>query len=137
MSKVIIFDSSALVSLVKSDDQLHEQAQKVANELANSEYELLLPAEVLAESLNVLGRFVSRQVAHDIGQELLQQHAAGELRIVQAESAAQEAALAKLLAAPGQPSYVDCLVMALADQYKTPYVFGFDACFRKNGYRLP
>ena len=34
-------------------------------------------------------------------------------------------------------SFADCLVMAFAKHYQTPYVFGFDDAFTKNGYRLP
>jgi hypothetical protein len=37
----------------------------------------------------------------------------------------------------GSPSFADCLVMALVDEYATSYVPGFDATFRKDGYQLP
>jgi hypothetical protein len=37
----------------------------------------------------------------------------------------------------GAPSFFDCLVMAFARQYQTPYIFGFDEVFAKNSYRLP
>ena len=39
--------------------------------------------------------------------------------------------------ATGSPSYIDCLVMACADEHKAKHVFGSDAACKKNGYLLP
>jgi predicted nucleic acid-binding protein len=45
--------------------------------------------------------------------------------------------LTKLSQQTGGASYIDCLVMATADEYQTTDVFGFDETFRKNGYTVP
>jgi predicted nucleic acid-binding protein len=47
--------------------------------------------------------------------------------------------LLKTVEAPPEkrPSFVDCLVMASANLYRTRDIFGFDAVFTENGYRLP
>ncbi len=45
--------------------------------------------------------------------------------------------LTKLRRQTGNASYIDCLVMASADHYKTGVILGFDETFRKNGYSLP
>ncbi len=37
---------------------------------------------------------------------------------------------------PQSVSYTDCVVMAVADEYHTTQIFGFDEDFKKHGYRV-
>lgn len=46
-------------------------------------------------------------------------------------------ALDRFARQPTSMSFTDCIVMACADAWETRDIFGFDAVFRKNGYRLP
>jgi predicted nucleic acid-binding protein len=135
--KIVIFDSSGLVSLVKSDDQLHDKAVRVAEKLSAEGWRLLLPYEVLAESLNTIGKLVDRRSAIVVGDALMEQYGAQELIFIQSEPHLITNALQCLESATGAPSFVDCLVMACADEHKTKFIFGFDMAFKKNGYFLP
>jgi predicted nucleic acid-binding protein len=136
-NKTVVFDSSGLISLVKPDDQLHQEAVRITKILVDNGCRLLLPYEVAAESLNTIGKLVNKYSASIVGDSLLEQYAAQELVFIQSEPHIVAAALQQLKHAPGSPSYIDCLVMAFADEFKTPLIFGFDAAFKKNGYRLP
>lgn len=132
-----ILDSNALVSLISDSDALHIDAlgvRQVANERS---FELLLPYEVLAETLNVFGRRMGKDYTIRAGETLVSLHMDNELRLVDSATRIVGRALALQNTAKGAPSFVDCLVMAYADTYGTTYIFGFDATFRKNGYRLP
>jgi len=135
--KVVVFDSSGLVSLVKTDDLLHKAALQVAEILAADGWRLLLPYEVLAESLNVIGKLVNKRSAIIVGEALIEQYAAQELTFLQNEPHLITNALQLVKTASGSPSFIDCLVMARADEQQTKFIFGFDVTFKKNGYRLP
>lgn len=135
--KVVIFDSSGLVSLVKADDQLHNRSVRVAEILATNGWRVLLPLEVLGESLNTVGKLVNKRSAVLVGETLIEQYANQELMFAHSEPHIVTAALHLLKSTTGSPSYIDCLVMAFANEHKTKYIFGFDATFKKNGYLLP
>jgi predicted nucleic acid-binding protein len=135
--RTVIFDSSGLVSLVKSDDQLHDKAVRVAERLSADGWRLLLPYEVLAESLNTIGKLVNRRSAIIVGDALMEQYGAQELMFIQGEPHLITSALQRLESTAGAPSFIDCLVMACADEHQTKFIFGFDTTFRKNGYSLP
>jgi predicted nucleic acid-binding protein len=136
-AKLVIFDSSGLISLVKDDDALYSTANEVAKAIENGGWQLILPSTVLCESLNTIGRHVGKQFAILVGERMLELHSSGSLSIVELETLNVQNAIDIMKTASGNPSFVDCSVMALANEYGTPYVFGFDATFSKNGYGLP
>lgn len=136
-NKLVIFDSSGLISLIKHDDQLHDRALNVAKTIKAKGYELVLPHEVLAETLNAIGKIVDKKAALKLGNTLLDEYSSSGLLLAHAEPHMLQLALKKLETATGNPSFVDCLVMAYGDERRTPYIFGFDATFSKNGYKLP
>lgn len=133
----IIFDSSGLIALIKTDDTLHAEAIKIAQLIEKDSWQILLPYEVISETINILGKIIGKKDAIKIGKSLLAQYDGGTLHFLHTEAHLILDALNKLEAATGSPSYTDCLVMAHADELKTSYIFGFDATFIKNGYKLP
>jgi predicted nucleic acid-binding protein len=142
MSKtVVVLDSSALIAQINGKDIWHKKADAIATLIAQTERHVILPAEVFAETLNRIGNTIGRQAAVLAGRALLARHAAGDIVLTHSNPALAAASL-KLLQtvdAPQdkRPSYVDCLVMATANLYRTREIFGFDAVFPENGYRLP
>lgn len=138
VAAAVIADSSALVALLKLDDADHEKAlQLMEGKLATPSYKLHIPFEVLAETLNILGKKLGKQAVARAGQEILSRHQRHDLQLTVSAPAIVGRAVDLQAAATGNPSFIDCLVMAHADEQQTPYILGFDAAFRKNGYRLP
>ena len=93
------------------------------------------PEELLDEAnaqsrLDILG-------AVEAGKTILLWEASGEVILTASDTQTLNLAVELQVTASGGPSFVDCLVMAHADQQQTQYVFGFDATFQKNGYKLP
>jgi predicted nucleic acid-binding protein len=130
----IIIDSSALVALVYPDAADHGKAVALDAALGHADRAVLVPLEVLAETLNILGKKFGRVFAVAVGERLLMGE--GPL-IFQPTEAPIRQALAKWRDQTGAVSYTDCVVMAYADQFNTKEIFGYDDAFRKNGYRLP
>lgn len=135
MSKVAIVDSSALVALLKEDDTGHSKATGIMD--TTTRPRLLLPTEILAETLNILGKKLGNRAEVDVGRALLERVDSGEITLIVSTVATLHKALDKRQICSGNPSFIDCLVMAYADEHRTTYIFGFDDTFRKNGYKLP
>lgn len=129
-----IIDSSALVALMYPGDADHAKAVAIGAALDAEHRPVLVPVEVLVETLNILGKKFGHALAVEVGERLLRED--GPLIFQPTESPIRKA-LEKWAGQPGGVSYTDCAVMAYADQYQTQEIFGFDDVFRKHGYRLP
>ncbi len=130
--KIVIADSSGLVALVKIDDSTHATAIE-QGKTTLQEATLIIPTEVFSETLNTLWKKTTKQIALEMAKNLL-----GSSTIIIAETNRElrELALDKFEnRASNKASFTDCLVMATADSYKTPFIFGFDETFKKNGYQ--
>jgi len=130
----VIVDTSALISLVSLTDSNHARALAVSAQVRASRRTLLVPGEVFTETVNTLGKKVGHEVAAAVGQRL---QTSGEFAVVETTPALRIAAMAQFAALPGGVSLTDCFVMACAEQFATPDIFGFDGVFAQNGYQLP
>jgi predicted nucleic acid-binding protein len=130
----LIADTSGLISLAVTTDSNHEPAVTATENLRGKDSTILIPYEVYIETLNVLGKRVGHTRALSVASYLC--HTPLFLVIDSAAEARQEA-LARFATLPESVSFTDAVVMAVADDYGTKDIFGFDAVFAKNGYRLP
>ena len=124
---VIIADTSGLVSLFLPDDHNHEVALKAAEKLRSAHKDILIPAAVFVELLNILGRKVGHTAALAAVLELTPPF------LVLTTQTNVSQALQKFEALPQSVSFTDCLVMAVADEYATSDIFGFDKQFADAG----
>jgi predicted nucleic acid-binding protein len=137
----VILDSSALIAQINVKDLWHKKANTVSEFIERTDRQVILPAEVLAETLNRIGNNIGRQDAVLAGNALLERNETGDILITQSNMEIISATL-NLLKTVSEPqdkraSFVDCLVMATAAFYDTREIFGFDAVFGKNGFQLP
>jgi len=126
---IIIADTSGLVSLFLPDDQNHAVAVQAARNLQSAHKDILIPADVFVELLNILGRKAGHTAALAAVAELTPPF------LVLREQSSVTQALKKFEAVPQAVSFTDCLVMAVADEYATLDIFGFDKQFEDAGYR--
>jgi predicted nucleic acid-binding protein len=126
---VIIADTSGLVSLFLPDDHNHEVALKAAEKLRSAHKDILIPAAVFVELLNILGRKVGHTTALAAVSEL-----SPPFLVLTTQTNVPQA-LKKFEALPQSVSFTDCLVMAVADEYATSDIFGFDKQFADAGYK--
>lgn len=134
MTPPVIADSSALIALMSAEDALHEQARRVSVTTQAAGRFVLIPPMVFAETLNMLGKLFGRRAALADAARIL---ADPELHIPDTATELIPAALALWKRQGSSVSFTDCIVMASADHFGTQEIFGFDAVFAKNGYRLP
>lgn len=127
---VIIADTSGLVLLFSPDDRNHAEAINAAERLKNDQKTILIPAAVLVEFLNILGRKAGHEAALAAVSELTPPF----LVLSEPANLPQSPALKKFAHIGEAVSFTDCIVMAVADEYGTPDIFGFDKQFQDAGY---
>jgi predicted nucleic acid-binding protein len=127
---IIIADTSGLVSLFSPDGRNHEEAIKAAKRLQNDQKTILIPTAVYVEFLNVLGRKAGHETALAAASELTPPF----LILSEPANLPQSPALKKFANFAEGVSFTDCIVMAVADEYGTPDIFGFDKQFQNAGY---
>lgn len=127
---VIIADTSGLISLFSPDDHNHDVAVKAAERLRTERKDILIPAAVFIELVNILGRKAGHNAALTVVSELTPPF----LVLSEPSNLPATPALKKFAAVPQSVSFTDCLVMAIADEYTTQDIFGFDKQFEDAGY---
>lgn len=131
MSKFVIADSSALISLALSKDSNHKPAIIISRQLEKSSSKVIVSREIFSETINVLGKKVGKEIAVFAGNSILKSKL---FEIVDSSNLISLSALEKFQKQPGSVSFTDCLVMAFADEFETKNILGFDECFKKSGY---
>ena len=82
-------------------------------------------------------RCSSKKAGHDTAIRAARYLLASEsFAVVETQDTARTRAIDLLQAQPQSVSFTDCVVMAVADEYGTKRIFGFDEAFRKNGYHI-
>lgn len=131
MKRIIVADSSALFSLFIDTDVNHKKAKKIKEQYLKQGGLIVIPSEVFADLINILGKKFNHQAAVWAATVVLQSKT---FVIENTLESVRNAALKKFEDQSGSVSFTDCIVMALADEFETKETFGFDESFKKNGY---
>jgi predicted nucleic acid-binding protein len=132
-NNILIADTSALVSLIIPTDTNHDAAVDYAQELVSAQRPIMVPTEVLAETVNILGKKYGHQTAAQAAEQLLSNE--GQFIIVETVVKQIRAALDIFNQEKESVSFTDAIVMAVADEQATKDIFGFDKQFEEAGYR--
>lgn len=127
----IIADTSALVSLAIETDQNHKVATAAAMQLRTASRPIIFPTAVLVETVNILGKRSGHETALQTADGLLRP---GSQFVLVETTPHLEAALKRFRGQGAAVSLTDCIVMTLADHYRTKDIFGFDKQFVDAGY---
>lgn len=133
MSGPVVLDTSAIISVVFPEDANHERAKQHAQALVAAERVIVLPGDVITETVNLTGK----KFGHDQAAALAAQLLTSRLYTrVESGDQLRVAALKYFRRQSSSVSFTDCIVMAVADAYHTKDIFGFDADFTRNGYQI-
>jgi predicted nucleic acid-binding protein len=127
----IIADTSALVSLATETDHNHQPAVQAAERLRDESRPIILSLDVLVETVNILGKRSGHKTALNAAEKLLRP---GSQFVLIETRPYLIAALKKFKQQAEGVSLTDCMVMAVADDYGTKEIFGFDKQFADAGY---
>jgi predicted nucleic acid-binding protein len=129
----VIADSSGLISLLHQGDSNHQAALESVSRIPVGT-QLLILSDVFSETMNASGLKINRDFAILAGSML---NNSKDYTLIEADQELRSHALQKWKTTKARESFIDCLVMALADRYQTTKIFGFDGAFKENGYSLP
>ena len=129
----LIADTSGLISLSVTTDSNHKPAVTATERLWFTHSTILVPYEVFVETVNVLGKRVGHGKAASVASYLSQTRL---FLVIDSSSETRQAALDRFATLPQSVSFTDAMVMALADEYRTRDIFGFDQAFEKSGYQI-
>lgn len=133
MTKSVILDTSAFLSLGNVNDSNYQKATQISQYMAKKELSIIIPADVFTEIINVVGRKIGHQAATLQAQKIL---LSDMFTIAETTHKVRLNALEMFKKQPQSVSYTDCIVMAFADEFETKDIFGFDEAFSKNGYNI-
>jgi predicted nucleic acid-binding protein len=126
-----IADSSALVSLIDENDHNHKEAVKAAEKYRQASRPIILPLDVFVETINVIGK----KFGHDLAMKAARYLLSADSEFILLETRPYLiAALNKFDVQAPAVSLTDCIIMAIADDYGTKEIFGFDKQFKDAGY---
>jgi len=130
----VVADSSALISLAIVSDSNHVFAKTYMQQTAQAGRSIIVPSEVFAETVNILGK----KFGHKRALEAVQIFSDTAVFLIRPTSdLIRSMALDMFGGVETSVSYTDCLVMAMAEQHGTVDIFGFDEIFSTRGYFLP
>lgn len=137
INNYIIADSSGLISLLALNDSNHQKANLIIETVIKKREKLILPYEVYAETMNIMGKKFGKKETNMAANYLFEYQKSGSLIFPDPKIETLKTAMKKFMQLSRSISYTDCLVMAIADEFETKTIFGFDEAFGKNGYILP
>ncbi len=131
----VFFDTSAYVALSDTSDQFHADATRVAERIIANRLPRITTNYVLAEAYTRIRRKCGHVVAVQFGEGIRRDVVAGNLNIVHADAALDEAAWEIFKKYADQDfSFVDCTSFAWLRQHPECEVFAFDDDFLWMGF---
>lgn len=133
VSTEFIADTSGIVALTIQSDSNHHKAIAAVQRLTPLPISILIPSAVFHETMNLIGKRFSHAQAVQVARYL---SSLPLFFLLDSTPTQREATLQRFETQPERVSYTDCVVMAVADEYQTKLIFGFDTDHEKNGYTI-
>jgi len=131
MKLPIVAASSGLISLISEDDMNHKLAIKISEELSELNSLIIVPSDVFSETLNIIGKKFSHNLAMSVGEEIASFET---YTIIETNGILRNNALSLFSHQAESVSFTDYVVMICADKFNTKDIFGFDKVFKTNEY---
>ena len=135
MSKpIVIIDADAIIAQTNPKDIHHQKATSISQNLNSLNAQIVYPATAVAEAVTHIQRVLNDTAG-----------AYGTIQLIVDENAqvaqVNEDTLANALnffspTASKKNTLFDCIVAAVAEEYKADAIFSFDKFYEKKGFRL-
>lgn len=132
---ICVTDSDFLIAQVMKSDLHHQKALKVSQILKEKQAIILYPATAILETATTIQRKYNNS---RLAQAVLDTYKDKEYQVIVVDQGAV-ASTANNFNPRGskQNTPFDCLVVALAKNYKADMILGFDKFFQKKGFKTP
>lgn len=131
---IVVVDADAIIAQAHEGDANHRKALFISARLNTQQAQIVYPASAIVEATTVLhGRLDKRIVAQAIAISFTDLH----VQIAQINQSTIALALPYFSPTMSKKNtFFDCIVAAVAQQYKANAIFSFDRFYAKKGFTL-
>ena len=131
---LVIVDADAIVAQAYPNDSNHGRAVTISDKLNNLSAQVIYPATAVVEATTVLqGRLNSPATAYGTASVF----AGPNVNIAEVNQKTLTNAINYFSPTTSKKNTLfDCVVMAVADEYKADMIFSFDKVYKSKGYKL-
>jgi predicted nucleic acid-binding protein len=131
---IVVVDADAIIAQLNSADFHHKKAMKIAEHLVSSKAKVIYPATAIVEAVTFIQRVLSNSAAAYETFELL---TGGQAKIIEVnQNTLSQASNYFSPRTSKKNTMFDCIVAAIAEEYKADAIFSFDQFYKKNGFKL-
>lgn len=133
-NKLVIGDADAIVAQANPEDSNHDKAVSIAKKLINSQVNVIYPVTAVVEAVTHIQRALSSGVtAFGTAQLMIDP----SVQVIEVNKQTLTTALSYFGPTTSKKNTLfDCIVAAVADEYKADAVFSFDQFYKKKGFKL-
>lgn len=131
---VVIVDADAIVAQAYPDDSNHKLATTVSGMLNNLNAQVIYPVTAILEATTVLqGRLNSGATAYGTAMTFIDPN----IQIAEINQETLRSALKYFSPTTSKKNTLfDCVVVAVAEEYKADVIFSFDKFYKSKGFKL-
>ena len=131
---IIIVDADALIAQTNSDDVHHQKANAISQNLININAQVIYPVTAIAEAATHMQRVLNSTASAHGTVQLMAEPAS---RVVEVNKQTLVNSLKYFSPSSSKKNTVfDCIVAAVAEEYKADAIFSFDHFYKTKGFKL-
>ncbi|MBI2196096.1 type II toxin-antitoxin system VapC family toxin [Candidatus Daviesbacteria bacterium] len=133
-NNLVVGDADAIIAQANSDDSNHNEAVKIAQGLVDSQVNVIYPATAVVEAVTHIQRALNSGATAYGTAELMINPA---VQVVEVNK--QTLTNAQKYFSPNSSkknTLFDCVVAAVAEEYKADAIFSFDKFYKSKGFKL-
>lgn len=131
---IIVIDADAIIAQTNFDDELHRKTQKITSRLIEVNARIIYPTTTIAEAVAHIQRVLKDSVSAfrvaEIARTPIFEIAKVDRNILQTALKYFSPTISK------KNTLFDCIVAAVAEEYKADAIFSFDKFYKKKGFKL-
>jgi len=131
---LVVVDADAIVAQVSTGDNLHDKAIKIAKNLAQLNAQVFYPATAITEAVTYIQRVLGSGAAACAITIAFTDPTINVVEINQ--NTIKHAAQFFSPTTSRKNTLYDCIVAAVAEEYKAEAIFSFDKFYKKKGFKL-
>ncbi len=131
---VVVVDADAIVAQAYPDDSNHKLAVTISELLNNLNAQVIYPASAILEATTVLqGRLSSGATAYGTAEAFTDPN----IQIAEVNQTTLRSAIKHFSPTTSKKNTLfDCIVAAVAEEYKADAIFSFDHFYKTKGFKL-
>lgn len=133
-NRLVVGDADAIIAQANSEDSNHKKAVKIAQGLVESQTNVIYPATAIAEAVTHIQRVLnSGKTAFGTAQLMV----GPAVQVVEVNKQTLTNAINYFGPTTSKKNTLfDCVVAAVAKEYKADAIFSFDKFYKSKGFKL-